>query len=253
MAEQEAYPLKGLTDLQRLLKQRTWDKDVLLWLGSERSLLDALGAVNYVVLDLLDLFVPDSLPVDDDDTRHYLTESLRKKLKSIAKGPANRMVLVVKSIGLLTRYNVGLKDFYDWFVGSYTVVAFCSKIRRTKPTGLRRFGLKAIVCTTTLRKRAWSRRPIWPTDKSYARTGQNHHREAGAGDYAVSQRHHPEGKGRPNRYRVPLHPGASQLISSGSSIAWSTARARGFGCRLNMELARLTSSALWSTCWFGAT
>lgn len=115
--------MKGLTDLQRLLKQRTWDKDVLLWLGSERSLLDALGAVNYVVLDLLDLFVPDSLPVDDDDTRHYLTESLRKKLKSIAKGPANRVVLVVKSIGLLTRYNVGLKEFYDWFVGSYTVVA----------------------------------------------------------------------------------------------------------------------------------
>jgi hypothetical protein len=123
MAQQEDAHLKGITDLRTLLKQRTWDKDVLLWLGSEKSLLDALGPTNHVILDLLDLFVLDNLPVDDDETRHYLSERIRGRLKSIAKGPENRTVLVVKSIGLLARYKVGLKEFYDWFIGSYTVVA----------------------------------------------------------------------------------------------------------------------------------
>ena len=115
--------LKGIADLQKLLKQRTWDKDVLLWLGSEKSLLDVLGSIEPVILDLLDLFNLDSLPVDDEETHIYLSERLRQRLKSIAKGPDNRTVLVVKSIGLLARYTVGLKEFYDWFVGSYTVVA----------------------------------------------------------------------------------------------------------------------------------
>ena len=31
-------------------------------------------------------------------------------------------MLIVKSIGLLARYRVGLKEFYDWFVGSYTIL-----------------------------------------------------------------------------------------------------------------------------------
>ena len=123
MAQQGDASLKGITDLQRLLKQRTWDKDVLLWLGPERSLLDAIGSVNCVTLDLLDLFHLDNLPVDDEDTHRYLTERLRQRLRSIVTGPENRTVLVVKSIGLLARYRVGLKDFYDWFVCSYTVVA----------------------------------------------------------------------------------------------------------------------------------
>jgi len=115
--------LKGITELQTLLKQRTWDKDVLLWLGSEKSLLNALGSTNQVILDLLDLFNLDSLPVDDDETRRDLSERLRDRLKSIPKGPSNRTVLVVKSIGLLARYRMGIKEFYDWFVGSHTVVA----------------------------------------------------------------------------------------------------------------------------------
>jgi broad specificity phosphatase PhoE len=123
MAQKGDAPLKGITDLQTLLKQRTWDKDVLLWLGSERSLLDVLGSTSRVILDLLDLFDLDNLPVDDDETRRDLTERLRDRLKSIPKGPTNRTVLVVKSIGLLARYRIGIKEFYDWFVGSHTVVA----------------------------------------------------------------------------------------------------------------------------------
>jgi hypothetical protein len=104
-----------------LLKQRTWDKEVVLWVGPEKSLLEALGSSHRVILDLLDLFDPDSLPADDEATKDALSEHLRARLKAMPKGPSMRTVLVVKSIGLV-RYKVGLKDFYDWFVNSQTVV-----------------------------------------------------------------------------------------------------------------------------------
>jgi hypothetical protein len=32
------------------------------------------------------------------------------------------MVLIVKSIGLLARYEVGLRDFYEWFCGDFSMV-----------------------------------------------------------------------------------------------------------------------------------
>ncbi|HOC57134.1 MAG TPA: hypothetical protein PKI20_16065 [Verrucomicrobiota bacterium] len=115
--------MKGEADLKALVKQRTWDKEVLVWLGTEKSLIGALGSAKHVVLDLLDLFQPDSLPPDDDTTKDAIHGQLCQRLRAIPKGPDNRTVLVVKSIGLLARYKVGLKDFYDWFVGSHTVVA----------------------------------------------------------------------------------------------------------------------------------
>jgi len=115
--------VKGEADLKALVKQRTWDKEVLVWLGTEKSLIGALGSAKHVVLDLLDLFQPDSLPPDDDTTKDAIHGQLCQRLRAIPKGPDNRTVLVVKSIGLLARYKVGLKGFYDWFVGSHTVVA----------------------------------------------------------------------------------------------------------------------------------
>jgi hypothetical protein len=32
------------------------------------------------------------------------------------------MVLVVKSIGLLARYQAGVREFYEWFCGDFTMV-----------------------------------------------------------------------------------------------------------------------------------
>ena len=46
--------MKGVADLKALLKQRTWDKEVLLWHGSEKPLIQALGSTKHVVLDLLE-------------------------------------------------------------------------------------------------------------------------------------------------------------------------------------------------------
>ena len=114
--------MKGVADFKALVQQRTWDKDVLLWLGPEQSLLTALATTRYVELDLLDLFQPDNLPADDDATKAFLRQRLRERLRSISKGPGNHTVLVVKSIGILARYDTGLNEFYDWFVGSHALV-----------------------------------------------------------------------------------------------------------------------------------
>lgn len=114
--------MKKASELRAILTQRTWDKEVLVWLGSEKSLIEAMGATKCVSLDLLDLFDVDNLPIDDDETKDALKDRLRSHLKAMPKGPNNRTVLLVKSAGLLARYGVGLKEFYDWFVGSYAMV-----------------------------------------------------------------------------------------------------------------------------------
>jgi hypothetical protein len=113
--------VKSAAQLQVLVNQRAWDKEVLLWIGPEKSLIDTLGPVRFRVFDLLDLFDVNNLPGDADETREYLRDRLQKHLKAIPKGPDDRSVLIVKSIGLLARYNVGLKAFYDWFIGSFAL------------------------------------------------------------------------------------------------------------------------------------
>ena len=114
--------MSGIEEFRALVKQRTWDKDVLLWRGPEKSLAEALTSAKHPTLDLLDLFDVNKLPIDDDETRDELRTQLRQRLRAIPKGPDNRTVLIVKSIGLLARYNVGLKEFYDWFISSHTLV-----------------------------------------------------------------------------------------------------------------------------------
>ena len=108
--------------LQALIGSRTWDKELLMWIGSENALQDALGSANCVTLDLLDLFDPADLPSDDEATRAQLRDGLRQELRAIQHGPGDRVVLVVKSIGLLARYNVGLQAFYNWFIGDFAMV-----------------------------------------------------------------------------------------------------------------------------------
>lgn len=114
--------MSGIVEFRALVKQRTWDKEVLLWRGPEKYLVEALALHRHLTLDLLDLFDVNKLPIDDDETRDELRTQLRQRLRAIPKGPDNRTVLIVKSIGLLARYNLGLKEFYDWFIGSHTLV-----------------------------------------------------------------------------------------------------------------------------------
>lgn len=114
--------MKSAQDLTALVQQRTWDKDLVLWLGPEDSLHKALGKARVEVLDLLDLFNPEHLPMDEEETRDQLLRALRQKLQAIQVGPAQRTVLVVKSIGLLAKYDAGVKEFYEWFCSDFGMV-----------------------------------------------------------------------------------------------------------------------------------
>jgi hypothetical protein len=111
--------VKTASELARLAQQNTWDKDLVLWVGSENRLREVLGSVSVLELDLLDLFDPDNLPMDDDETRTELQRQLRKRLRSLGTGPGNRAVLLVRSVSLLARYHVGVRDFYEWFCNDF--------------------------------------------------------------------------------------------------------------------------------------
>ena len=51
--------MKTAAALAALTRQKTWDKDVVLWVGSEHALLHTLGQLSSTVLDLLDLLFAD--------------------------------------------------------------------------------------------------------------------------------------------------------------------------------------------------
>jgi len=84
--------------------------------------MDVLGQTRHNVLDLLDLFDEGNLPMDDAETREHLATAIRERLQGMSTGPTSRTVLVVKSIGLLARYNVGTREFYEWFCGDFSMV-----------------------------------------------------------------------------------------------------------------------------------
>jgi hypothetical protein len=109
-------------ELARLFQQKTWEKDVVLWIGSEGKLRELLGAAPHTALDLLDLFDPDRLPMDADETRTDLQRNLRAWLRGHAPGSSSRLILLVRSVGLLARYRVPLNDFYDWFCHDFAMV-----------------------------------------------------------------------------------------------------------------------------------
>jgi hypothetical protein len=104
-----------------LLSQRTWDKELILWYGTEAKLQPFLFGIQVDVFDLLDLFTPADLPVEDDEVRIYLSRSLSQYLKSIPRVAAGRTVLIVRSAGLLARYRVGVQDFYDWYCDDFAM------------------------------------------------------------------------------------------------------------------------------------
>lgn len=108
-------------ELSQLLGQRAWDKELNLWVGPEPELRALLDGVKIETIDLLDLIEADC-PADDDEIRLYLARAIRRRLKSVSREPGQRMVLVVLSAGLLARYGVGVREFYDWFCDDFSMV-----------------------------------------------------------------------------------------------------------------------------------
>ncbi|MCY2987032.1 MAG: hypothetical protein NTY19_04090 [Planctomycetota bacterium] len=114
--------MQAIEELVQLLRQRTWDKELLLWSGPEAKLLPALTGLQAETLDLLDLFDPAQLPIDDDEIRLHLCRSLRRRLQAVDRAPGKRTVLIVRSAGLLARYRAGVREFYEWFCDDFSMV-----------------------------------------------------------------------------------------------------------------------------------
>ncbi len=59
--------------------------------------------------------------MDDEDTRAELQRNLRKQLRELTPGTGSRLVLLVRSAGLLARYQAGVQDFYQWFCHDFAM------------------------------------------------------------------------------------------------------------------------------------
>lgn len=78
--------MKTADDLSLLVQRKTWGKELVLWVGSENCLRELLGATPIVNLDLLDLFDPDHLPMDDDDTLRLRHTDLNDQWREALEG-----------------------------------------------------------------------------------------------------------------------------------------------------------------------
>ena len=76
--------MNGVAELRSLLRQKAWDKEVVLWLGSDAALKDELLAYTVQELDLLDLFDPNNLPANDDVAR----DQLISRAAQVSAGPS---------------------------------------------------------------------------------------------------------------------------------------------------------------------
>lgn len=105
----------------QLVGQRTWDKELNLWIGPERQLREQLEGLRVETLDLLDLIEVD-MSTDDDDVRLHLARAIRQHVKAIPRERGQHVVLIVLSAGLLARFRVGVREFYEWFCDDFSMV-----------------------------------------------------------------------------------------------------------------------------------
>jgi hypothetical protein len=125
----------NLQTLQNLVQRPDWSKHVIVWIGDRAALEPVLQGTRQVQLDLLELFPEDdALPPGQDDRTELLQERLNECLRQKRPSGDERVVLRVRSAGLLARYGVGLRSFYDWFAGSRTMTLL--EIDRMKPAAL---------------------------------------------------------------------------------------------------------------------
>ncbi|MEI6176959.1 MAG: hypothetical protein WCS43_08710 [Verrucomicrobiota bacterium] len=114
--------MKTAADLRSLAERRTWDKEIIVWLGLLESLLTHLpaGSVDIKQLDLLDLVSDSDLP--EEDARTEFRRALDTRLKSLAPSPDKRCILIVTSTALLANFNTGLVGFFSWFCSDRAMV-----------------------------------------------------------------------------------------------------------------------------------
>lgn len=118
--------MKSPDDLRKLLAQKTWDKDIALWIGPVQPMRALVAGAGQPIavseLDILDLLSEQSLPDSDCEIGANIKIALRADLQKKRTPNAGRRLLIVRSAALLTRYAVGLKEFFDWYLGDHAMV-----------------------------------------------------------------------------------------------------------------------------------
>jgi hypothetical protein len=106
--------MNATAELPQLVSQRTWDKELNLWVGPTQELCALLEGVKLETLDLLDLIL-DDVPADDDDIRRYLAQAIRQHVRAISRERGQRMVLIVRSAGCWPGMALGSASFTSGF------------------------------------------------------------------------------------------------------------------------------------------
>lgn len=89
--------------------------------------LPVLPGLTSQTMDLLDLVQEDAIPDSDEEVATLLRRALGKKLPEIAPTSGQRRILIVKSAGILVRYNLGLREFFDWFCSDHAMVVLLAE------------------------------------------------------------------------------------------------------------------------------
>ena len=116
--------MKTGAELRSLAEQRAWDKEIAIWIGSCEALLAVLpsgtSGPDVQQLDLLDLLA--GIEVIGDEVANRFKLALRGRLQDLRPAHGTRRVLIVASSPLLVHYNLGLREFFDWFCSDRSFV-----------------------------------------------------------------------------------------------------------------------------------
>ena len=117
--------MKTASDLRVLAEQRAWDKEIDVWLGTGDGVLAALPSGGHspevCQLDLLDL-IAHSDSSDEAALSMEFRTALRGRLQALSPNSGRRRILIVRSAPLLVHFNLGLREFFDWFCSDHSFV-----------------------------------------------------------------------------------------------------------------------------------
>lgn len=110
--------MKTPADFTRLASQRTWDKDVVVWLGLRcwQRCPPARIARRWICWTS---WTEGPARDAEADAALLLRRALRQRLTELAPSGGQRRIVIVKSAGLLVRYDLGLREFFDWYCGDH--------------------------------------------------------------------------------------------------------------------------------------
>ena len=104
------------SDLTRLVHAAFWSKDIVLWIGSDAELEKVVQGVNVAYLDVLDL-TDGEFPLEDTERSRVISTRLQKRLEELDVSTSEKLVLIVRNVGILSRHMISLNPFFELFGG----------------------------------------------------------------------------------------------------------------------------------------